>query len=109
MEVVQYRGHILPLINLNRLLQLGSSRANPDGPIQVIVYSKDGSSVGLVVDQILDIIEDHVRIQKRRGREGILGSAVIQDRVTDLLDVGAALDAARIDLYSDTQTLDVRT
>ena len=108
MDVVQYRGRILPLVNLHRLLGVPSASAGEDGPIQVIVYSKDGSTVGLVVDQIVDIIEDNVRMQRRRGHDGILGSAVIQDKVTDLLDVGAALDAARIDLFSDTQTMDVR-
>ncbi len=109
MDVVQYRGRILPLINLQNLLRVQPAQDEDPGPIQVIVYSKDGSTVGLVVDQIVDIVEDRVRVQKRRGRDGILGSAVIQDKVTDLLDVGAALDAAAISLFSDTQTLDVRS
>ena len=109
MDVVQYRGRILPLVNLHRVLGVAPSTQEPSGPIQVIVYSKDGSTVGLVVDQIVDIVEDTVRVQRRESQDGILGSAVIQERVTDLLDVGAALDAARIDLFSDTQTLDVRT
>ena len=108
MSVVQYRGRILPLINLQSLLDVPSSKGDDTDTIQVIVYSKDGSSVGLVVDRIVDIIEENVRVQRRQGIDGILGSAVIQDRVTDLLDVGAALDAARIDLFSETQTLDVR-
>ena len=109
MNVVQYRGRILPLINLHDLLGAPQPNLDPGAPIQVIVYSKEGSTVGLVVDQIVDIVEDSFRIQRRRGRDGILGSAVIQDKVTDLLDVGAALDAASIDLFADTQTLDVRS
>ncbi|MEL7367622.1 MAG: chemotaxis protein CheW [Myxococcota bacterium] len=110
MEVVQYRGRILPLISLRRLLGIssGENLTEGDEPIQVVVYSKEGSTVGLVVDQIVDIIEDKIRVQRRNGRGGIVGSAVIGDHVTDLLDVGAALDAAQINLYSDVQTLDVR-
>ena len=108
MEVVQYRGRILPLINVQRILGVPPSSSEDGNTIQVIVYSQEGSTVGLVVDRIVDIIEDNVRVQRRRSHDGILGSAVIHDKVTDLLDVGAALEAARIDLYSETQTLDVR-
>ena len=51
------------------------------------MYSEDGHSVGLVVDRILDIIDDNLVLQNPAQRRGVLGSSVIQKRVTDLLDI----------------------
>lgn len=53
----------------------------------VVVYAYDGRSVGLVVERIIDIVEENITVKRRANSAGILGSAVIQQRVTDLLDV----------------------
>jgi two-component system, chemotaxis family, sensor kinase CheA len=87
-EVVQYRGQIMPLVRLSRILTPGTPDPTDDRAVlQVIVYTKDGRSVGLVVDRILDIVEADLTVQRDVGRDGVLGSAVIQQKVTDLLDV----------------------
>lgn len=49
--------------------------------------------VGLVVDEILDIVEDTTEVQTAATRAGVLYSAVIAERVTELLDVPAILQA----------------
>lgn len=96
-EVVQYRGEIMPLVPVCDLLpERRSQRRNPtdaaesqssDDAIQVVVYSEDGRSVGLVVGRILDIVEQALDVQEAAAREGVTGSVVIQDRVTELLDI----------------------
>jgi two-component system chemotaxis sensor kinase CheA len=40
-----------------------------------------------VVDRILDIVESAVTVQRRRRAGAVLGSAVIQEKVTDILDI----------------------
>lgn len=93
-EVVQYRGEILPLVRLSALL--GAGHTAERDPMQVVVYSDGVRSVGLVVDHILDIVEETLSVQRGGGRGAVYGSAVIQQRVTDLLDVEAivrSLDA----------------
>ena len=100
-EVVQYRGQILPLIQVSQYLpQLGREPVRPD-PVQVVVYSESGRSVGLVVSQINDIVHEVVTVRRESSRQGILGSAVIQDRVTDLLDVPKIIRAADPDFYRE--------
>jgi len=84
-HVVQYRGKILPLIDLCKVIDGGSR--DEHGPLQVVVYSEQGRSVGLVVDRILDIVEETIPAEHREARDGVLGSAVIAGKVTDLLDV----------------------
>lgn len=94
-EAVQYRGRILPLVRLSRMLPGASASPKPaTDAIQVIVYQQADRSVGLVVDEIRDIVEDAVDIEAGSAGPGILGSAVIQGRITDLVDVPAILRAA---------------
>jgi hypothetical protein len=60
----------------------------------VVVYTERGRSVALAVDRILDIVEDVLEARSDVGDDGLLGSAVIQQRVTELLDVRRAILAA---------------
>jgi two-component system chemotaxis sensor kinase CheA len=92
--VVQYRGEILPLIRISDVLQYAASSAETDDLLRVVVYSEGGRSVGLVVDRIIDIVEDSIVVQRKTGRPGIIGSAVIQEQVTDLIDVHGIIRAA---------------
>jgi two-component system chemotaxis sensor kinase CheA len=84
-DVVQYRSEIMPLVSLSKFFDQATAASSD--PRQVIVFSDHGRKVGLVVDQILDIVTEHVAIQRRSPRPGVLVSAVVQQRVTDLLDV----------------------
>lgn len=79
----------MPLLRLSRVFDgaTSSAPANADERLQVVVYSEAGRSVGLVVDRIVDIVNEKLVVQSPAGRRGILGSSVIQKRVTDLLDV----------------------
>jgi two-component system chemotaxis sensor kinase CheA len=61
--------------------------------------------VGLVVGKINDIVHQSVTVNRQAGRDGILGSAVIQDRVTDLLDVAGIIRAADPSFYAETKNL----
>jgi two-component system chemotaxis sensor kinase CheA len=84
-EVVQYRSQIMPLMRLSQALGIMSEEDRD--LVQVVVYSSQGRSVGLVVDRILDIVEETITVQSESNREGVIGSAVIQQRVMDLIDV----------------------
>jgi chemotaxis protein histidine kinase CheA len=109
--VVQYRNQILPLIHLSSAVperrQQPRSLEPPvpgagDKKIQVVVYTDQGRSVGLVVDRILDIAHEKVAARKQTGREGTLGSLVVQGRVTELLDVKGIIQAADPNFFKDS-------
>jgi two-component system, chemotaxis family, sensor kinase CheA len=95
-EVVQYRGQIMPLVRVSEVLESNCSPAveKSQEALHVVVYSEKGRSVGLVVDRILDIVEESFVLQRQSSREGVVGSAVIQKRVTDILDVPGLIAAA---------------
>jgi two-component system chemotaxis sensor kinase CheA len=97
-EVVQYRGAILPIVRLDR--HLGAFGDTDRETLEVIVYADHGRSVAIVVDEILDIVDGEAAVQSDIDDLGLLGSAVIGDRVTELLDVRAAILAADPAFYS---------
>jgi chemotaxis protein histidine kinase CheA len=94
-EVVQYRGQIMPLIRISEVLENEPRKAAESNQeaLHVVVYSDQGRSVGLVVDRILDIVEESFVLQQQTGRRGVMGSAVIQTHVTDILDVPGLIAA----------------
>jgi len=100
--VTQYRGQILSLIRLNIVLEerrhkLRALQALPaidSGPIQVLVLNHEGRTFGLVVERILDIVEDFADVRSAATRASVLYSVVIEDRVTELLDIPAILRSA---------------
>jgi two-component system chemotaxis sensor kinase CheA len=99
-EVVQYRGQILPLVRLSHLL--GAYSEEPEGDtVSVVVYSEGGRSVALVVDRIVDIAENSTTARRDAEEDGLVGTAVIQQRVTELLDVRRAILAADPNFYAD--------
>ncbi len=90
-EVVQYRGKILPLIRLAKYLGIENAAGPEDDLLNVVVYIENDRSFGLVIDQIVDIVELALQINHPSTREGLLGSALIHDRVTDLVDLPALI------------------
>jgi two-component system, chemotaxis family, sensor kinase CheA len=98
--VAQYRGRILRLIHLGYVLdERRQERRHPkppsasDGasPFQVLVCHKEGLTVGVIVERILDIVEDSAEMKYPASRSGVLYSAVISGRVTELIDIPAIL------------------
>jgi two-component system, chemotaxis family, sensor kinase CheA len=93
--VIQYCGKILPLIRLDVVLEERRTRlrhpkqaVSPD-PMQVLVCNDKGRTIGIVVERILDIVEDRAKVKSPPVREGILCAVVINDRVTELIDIPA--------------------
>jgi two-component system chemotaxis sensor kinase CheA len=107
MDVVQYRGEILPLIHVSRALRPrhrparngrpGARRqaaADAGATVQVVVYASQGQRVGLVVGSILDIVEETLVSRSPANRPGVLFTAVLQGRVTEFLDVEGLIRSA---------------
>jgi two-component system chemotaxis sensor kinase CheA len=93
-HMVQYRGQLMPLVRVNE--QVGVKRA---GAQPLLVFSDAGRSMGLVVDEIVDIVEDKLDIEVASDRPGVLGSAVVRGQATEILDVGHFLPLAYEDWF----------
>ncbi len=91
---VQYRGHLMPLVRASDEVKLRRDGAQP-----LLVFSDGNRSMGLVVDEIVDIVEDRLDIQVGSDRAGVLGSAVVRGQATEIIDVGHFLPLAYADWF----------
>ena len=88
-HLVQYRGHLMPLVRINDTVRVRSEGVQP-----MLVFSDEGRSMGLVVDEIVDIVEDKLAVQVGSDAPGVIGSAVIKGKATEIVDVGHFLPLA---------------
>lgn len=102
-EVVQYRGSIMPLLRLARVLDLPEAELAPEALLQVIVIQHEAQHVAVVVERIIDVLDTAIAVQQRRRPGVVLGSAVIQGRVTDLLDVRQLVKTVDEDFLAVTE------
>ena len=84
--VTQYRGQLMPLVPI-------AGTFDRDRAIQrVLVFSEHGEtggserSMGLVVDEIVDVVDERLQIAMSSTRPGLLGTAVIDGRAAGVLD-----------------------
>lgn len=92
LRVVQYRGEILPLLPLAAVFGRTSSLAQPERTsVQAVVARVGGRSYALVVERILDIVEQELKLDPRSRRGVVCGTSVIQSKVTDMIDIAAAV------------------
>ncbi|MGE0417763.1 MAG: chemotaxis protein CheW [Acetobacteraceae bacterium] len=97
--VMQYRGKLMPLISM-------AGGIDPDRTRQPLLVFADGDrSMGLMVDEIIDVVEDRLEIELSGARPGMLGTAVIAGDATDILDTAYWLSQADQDWFIGTHSV----
>ena len=91
-EVVQYRGGILPIVRVADWLPSGSvaTATKRDGDVlHAVVCESSIGLVGIVVGRIDDVVPrpSTVATPQPPSRRGVIASLVVDDHVTELLDV----------------------
>ncbi|MER2520435.1 MAG: chemotaxis protein CheW [Bdellovibrionales bacterium] len=87
--MIQYRGKLMPLIMI-----APDSNMQKDRPQPIIVFADQDKNMGIVVDEIVDIIEDKFHIDLSSQRPGYLGTSIIAGHATDILDASYYLSQA---------------
>ena len=93
-HMVQYRGHLMPLISMSENVRIKGEGAQP-----LLVFSDGSRSMALVVDEIVDIVDDTLNIQVASENPGVLGSAIVRGHATEIIDVGHFLPLAFEDWF----------
>ena len=99
--VVQYRGHLMPLVSFDPNFSWPT-----EGEQSVLVFSDDNRSMGLVVDEIVDIIETRLEMDLSSEQPGIVGSAIIDGMATDVIDAAYYLTQAFEDWFGSDGGID---
>jgi two-component system chemotaxis sensor kinase CheA len=99
--VVQYRGKLMPLIAIDTGYEIKREGRQP-----VLVFADGTRSMGLLVDEIVDIVEERLQIELAAARTGVVGSAIVSGKSTDIIDTGHYLTQAFPDWFG---TMDRRS
>lgn len=86
-----------------------------------MVFQSGERTLGLLIDGLADIVEDSASMSQASGRRGLLGSAIIGQRFTDLLDletvlrvgwaewIGGSTSAAQVELSCLAAAIDSKS
>jgi two-component system chemotaxis sensor kinase CheA len=88
-HVVQYRDSLMPLLPIN-----SNVRVRTEGMQPLLVFIDKDRSMGLVVDEIVDIVKDRLDIKVGSRTPGVLGSAIIDGHATEIIDIAHYLPLA---------------
>jgi len=112
-NMVQYRDVIMPLLFLSSFF---SDPCNPwrcppenelpiseEGTLPVLVYAHKGCLIGVVINDILDVVETDITIQGAKDHDGVLGTAVVRNEIVEFLDLKGIV--AGLDLSTDQTAL----
>ncbi len=101
--LVQYRDQLMPLLRVD-----AESKPKSEGVQPILVFSDQGRSMGLMVDEIVDIVEERLDIEVVSDRPGVLGYAVVKGATTEIIDVGHFLPQAFKDWFRRRHDEDAR-
>jgi two-component system, chemotaxis family, sensor kinase CheA len=87
--VLQYRGKLMPLVKIDP-----SYTVKAEGRQPILVFADGQRSMGLLVDEIVDIVEERMNVQLGTERTGLLGGAIIAGKATEIIDAGHYLTNA---------------
>jgi len=91
--LVQYRDQLMPLVRIDQ------GRLKQDGSVPVLVFSDSGRRMGLIVDEIIDIVEQRLDIEVASERPGLVGYAVVKGSATEIVDIAHFLPQAYADWF----------
>lgn len=95
--VVQYRGQLMPLLPVTE-----SFERQTEGRQPVLVFTDRDRSMGLMVDEILDIVEENLNVEIKTDTDGVIGSAIVDGKATEIIDASSYLTRAYHDWFGRT-------
>jgi two-component system chemotaxis sensor kinase CheA len=91
--VMLHQGRLMPLLPTSPMQDVS------DKPHPVLVITANNHTIGLLVDEIIDIVEERLDVQLASYTDDMVGSAEIKGKAVELIDVTYYLQAAYSSLY----------
>jgi two-component system chemotaxis sensor kinase CheA len=80
--LLHYRNRLMPVV------PVGDATIRGEGMQSLVIISDGELTMGLAVDAIVDIVDDVLDVELEAAQDrGVIGSAVIRGRATDILDL----------------------
>tara|TARA_R110001592_G_scaffold27763_17_gene102819 strand:+ start:4375 stop:6906 length:2532 start_codon:yes stop_codon:yes gene_type:complete len=97
--MIQYRGALMPLTPFNDAVKMDDGKDK-----HVLVFTDNAQSMGVIVDHIVDITEENVNMQIDALQDGLLGSAIINNHATDVVDMAYFLNRVNHNWFKEHKT-----
>ena len=101
--LTQYRGKLMPLVPMGEMV-IEAGTGNSEATQAVLVFSEGEHTMGLMVDEIIDVVHGKLDIELGSTRPGLLGTAIIAGQAADVLDTGYWLTSASRDWFKGGST-----
>ena len=98
-KVIQYRGGLMKLISIDDGQDIPLS-----GMYDTIVFADRGHILGIVVSKVIDIVRQKMEIKSPSMKEGVIGSTIMQDVTTEIVDVSYFLSKNFKDWLGHTES-----
>ncbi|MFK0298337.1 hybrid sensor histidine kinase/response regulator [Brevundimonas sp. NPDC090276] len=82
-SLLQYRGRLMPVLNADG----APLTSAPPTKRPLLVFSRGDRSLGLMAEEIVDIVEAAAAVELAGASTGVSGSVVVAGRATELIDV----------------------
>jgi two-component system, chemotaxis family, sensor kinase CheA len=111
LNAVRYRDEIMPVVPvLEWLPERRGARVAGDfvdfgampEVFNVVVYKWKDRIIGLLVDDILDILDHPFEVQQTAARDGVQGTIVVHDRITEVLDLQRIISLGDPNFFAQT-------
>jgi two-component system chemotaxis sensor kinase CheA len=108
--LLEHEGRILQLIDVGSALAAGAAPGCPkaqsradlaEGRTHVVIYSSQDKSVGLIVGQVLDIVDHASEVRGDPTRSHVQFTTMIDESVVELLDIEGIIRAADPGFFPD--------
>ncbi len=104
-DVLKYRGSILQLIYLSKFFNIEDE--SHEESLNVVIYNYKGEEIGIVVNKIMDIVTEEIKVKKENPRKGVKFLALLQKETTEILDVDKVVEGSKI-FEENTKTQEER-
>jgi two-component system chemotaxis sensor kinase CheA len=94
MKAVHHLGKLMPVIDVNRCSESTIDK------LHVLVIGVGGEPMGLLVSEIVDIVEDALAIEIAGKTEAVIGSTTIAGQATEIIDLQYYMRIARPDAFA---------
>ena len=101
--LIQYRGRLMPLVPADPSIEIRNT-----GKQALVVFSDGERAMGLVVDEIVDIVEERLDVEISADRSDLIGSAVLRGRATEIINIAHFLPLAYDDWARGPKKADKR-
>lgn len=105
--IINLRGHVIPIINLNKRFHLGDIK--PTESTKIIIISIDEQQLGFVVDDVLEIIrlstedtEETPNLIKKWGKKYVKCVAKVKDKLVNILDLSSIMTEEELENISSS-------